>query len=203
VNPLADALAQWAVALTNGALSLDPVARARLARLTGRTIALEPHTSTEPLTLRFAEDHIELVRSTVVAPTVVLSGPPTAMLDAFLRGDFGGALVIDGDEVTLAEFADILRTSRPDLEAPLARVLGTDAARGLVGFVELGLETFRRVLRDAAVEGGELVKHGAEQRYLGRAEFDEFARRRHTASLRLDRLSVRVDRIDPARSQSS
>jgi len=196
VNPLAQALTQWLAAFANGAFALDPIARARIARLDGRSILLAPDPPAEPVTIRFIGSRIVAESDPPARPTVVVRGAAPALLDAFVRGRFGADLVIEGDELTLSEFAESVRSLRPDIAAPLTRLVGQDSAQGLVGLLELGLQTAGRVLRDLGAEGERLARRGAAHQFLSRAEFDDFLSRRHAAALQLDRLAARLERLE-------
>jgi ubiquinone biosynthesis protein UbiJ len=203
VNPFLQAVAQWLAALASGAIALDPVARARLARLSGRSIALEPQPPAEPVVLQFRGSRIEIADPRPASPSVVVRGSVAALLETFARGELGSSLVVEGDDVTLVEFTDVLRSLRPDVEAPLARLIGAAPAQNLVGFVEIGLATLSRAVRDLGAEGERRLRTGAAGRYLVASELDAFTARRRAAALHLDRLGARLARLEETRSGSS
>jgi ubiquinone biosynthesis protein UbiJ len=203
VNPLAQALTQWLAAFANGALALDPATRERIARLDGRSIVLSPDPPADTVTIRFVGSRIVAESGSTSRPTVVVRGPPAALLEALARGRFGAEVTIEGDELTLAEFAESVRGLRPDFATPLARLVGRDSAEGLVGLLELGLQTADRVLRDLAAEGERLARSGAGRQFLTRAELDDFLARRHTAALHLDRLAARIERLERRASDAT
>lgn len=197
MNPFASALAQWAAAVTNGLLGLDPIARARLERLEGRSVELRPSESADAFLLTFGDGRLIVTEAGRGAPNVRVSGSTGAMLEALVRSDFGGgALDIEGDESTLTELADVLRTLRPDIEPPLARLIGAPAAQNFVGLVELGLEAVGALVREAGAEGSRLVRAGATRRFLGREEFERLVARRHTAALAIDRIRARLELLE-------
>lgn len=202
MNPLADALAQWLAAFANALLTLDPLARSRLARLDGRSIALRPDPPVEPVVIRFVGSRIVVEHDENERPSAIVSGNATAMLAALARGRFDGGLAIEGDEDTIAEFAGALREVSPDLVAPLERLVGRDAASQLAGFLELGFETARRVLTDLGAEASKVARQGAAQQFLTRAELDEISSRRHRAALALDRIAARLDHLDRGRPEA-
>lgn len=202
MNPLADAFAQWVAAFANGLLTLDPVARARLARLDGRAIALRPDPPVEPVTIRFVGSRIVVARDESVRPSAIVSGDAGAMLAAFARGRFDGTLAIEGDEDTIAEFADTLRELSPDFAAPLGRLVGSSAASQIAGFVELGFETARRVLTDLGAQASKVARDGAAQQFLTRAELDAMSSRRHAAALALDRIAARLNALERSGSET-
>ena len=196
MNPVAQALTQWLAAFANGVLSLDATARARIARLDGRSIVLVPDPPAEPVSLRFVGSRIVAEPNPPARPTVVVHAPAAALLEALARGRFGDEVTIDGDEVTLSEFADVIRALRPDVAAPLERLVGRQAAQGFLGLVELGLQTAERVLRDLGAEGERLARTGAARQYLSRTEFEDFLARRHALTLHIDRIGARVERLE-------
>jgi ubiquinone biosynthesis protein UbiJ len=125
------------------------------------------------------------------------------MLEALARGRFGtGGLEVEGDEVTLAEFADILRCARPDFEPSLGQLLGPSAAQSLVGLLELGFESAVRFAREIGAESRRLARSGAAQRFLCRAELEDLAARRQAAALAIDRIAARIDVLEQAARES-
>ena len=197
MTTLLQAPIEWGLVLVNGALELDAVARARLRKLDGRSIEFRTEHDTDRLRLRVVADRLEVDSSPTDAPTTLVRGAPTAVVEAFLRGRFrGGDCTIEGDEVTLSELADVLRGVRPDFEAPLGRLIGATAAQNVVGLFELGAETLARFVREIGNEGGAALRSGAARRFLDRHDFDSFLARRHALSLATDRIAARLDALE-------
>ena len=191
---------EWGLVLVNGALELDALARARLDNLEGRTIEFCTASGADRLRLRIAGRRIEVDARAEGAPTVVVRGARLAVVEAFLRGRFTSTdCTIEGDEVTLNELSDVLRSVRPDLEAPLGRVIGETAAQNVIGLFELGAEAFARLWREVGSESGAALRAGASRRFLDRADFDAFLARRHALALAVDRVTARIAALERTR----
>jgi ubiquinone biosynthesis protein UbiJ len=197
VSVLLSALAQWAAGLTNGLLSLDATARTRLSKLDGRCIRLETGADDDTVTIRFERGAVRIDDRADATPSVIVQGAPPVLLEALVRGNLGaGQLKITGDEVLLQEFVAILRDTRPDLEAPLARLVGERSAQNLVGFMEYGINTLGRIVGDIGREGDRFARAQARRRFVDRGDLDHLFERQHAAQLRIDRIAARLDRLD-------
>ena len=200
MTTLLQAPIEWGLLLVNGALELDAVARARLRKLDGRSVEFRTAIGAEPLRLRIVADRLEIDAHPTDAPTTLVRGAPTSVVEALLRGRFrGGDCTIEGDEVTLSELADVLRSVRPDFEAPLGRLIGATAAQNVVGLFELGAETFARLVREIGNEGSAALRSTAARRFLDRADFETFLARRHALTLAVDRIAARLDALEGSR----
>lgn len=197
-------IAQWSGALTNSLASLDAATRARIMKLDGRSIRFETQAPADQITVRFARGAIVVAESTEEElPAVIVRGTTAALLESFLRGDLGnGELEISGDEVLLQEFVAVLRSVRPDVEGPLARLIGERGAQNLVGLMEYGFETVSRIARDLGTEGGRIARREARRRYVDTKDLDHLAERQQAAAMRLDRLAARMTHLERERGAS-
>jgi len=201
VTTLLQAPVEFALVLVNGALELDAVARARLEKLDGRSIEFRTASGADVLRLRITGARLDVDASPADAPTVLVRGAPGNVVEAFLRGRFRDAnCTIEGDETTLSELADVLRSVRPDFEAPLGRLIGETAAQNVVGLFELGAETLARFAREVGDQGGFALRSAAARKFLDRADFDAFLARRHALALAADRIAARIDALERAQS---
>ncbi len=197
MNTFLTSLAQLSSAITNSLVSLDAVTRARLTRLEGRSIRFETLAPADVINVAFVRGTIVVEDRAQTAPGVIVRGTASDLLEAFLRGDLGtGSLEISGDELLLSEFVEIARNLRPDIEGPLARIVGERSAQNLVGFMEYGFETLGRIARDLGAEGSRLAKREARRRYVDRTDLDHLHERRHAVALRMDRVAARLDLLD-------
>jgi len=183
----ADLLAE----LANRSLDLDPASRARLAGLEGSRVQITAELPFGPrdLTLAVSAGRLRCFARADDAPHAIVRGRPQDLAAWLLgtgpvrsRGSTG--IAIDGDTTLLGELTGVLRDFRPDLEQPLARVLGAEAARTALGSAELALASLRSALQGA----GHTVRAGAAETFVDR---------RQTARLldELDDLRMRVDRL--------
>lgn len=196
MNPLVSALAQWAEALANGGLALDPDARRRLARLEGRSIQLESTWGT-PVTVEFSGERIRVMARTLEQPDAIVRGTPAALVGAAL-GAPAAELRIDGDEVLIDAFLGLLKGVRPDLSGPLAGLIGDEAADMLVGFLELGSRAAERLGRILVEDGTRAAGAAARRGFLDRASLDRFADEIIETQLAMDRAVARVARLEAA-----
>lgn len=199
MSPLLTALTRWVELLANESAQLDPLMRARLDSLAGRSIAFELEPPGETATLHFDVGSIRLSPGFVASPSVIVKGSPSAMVAAFLGTNAGrDTITIDGDDVILGEFRSIVRDFRPDVLSPLEAIVGSDAAQTITGVVELGLATFAALGRSIREEGGRLARDGVRQRYLTVPQFDAFLESVAALRIRIDRLVVRTDIVERA-----
>src|SRR4029434_7047873 len=82
MNPAVSALAQWAEVLVNGALSLDPVAEARIRRLDGVSFRIVSTLPEEELNVRCVGARLLLARGPADKPNVIVTGTSQALLAA-------------------------------------------------------------------------------------------------------------------------
>lgn len=201
MNPWAKALTRWVEAFANASADLDPLTRTRLRALAGHSIAVEIDPPGETTTLHFESDSIRVNPGLAGTPSVILRGDGVALVRAFFgaSGDRHGGITIDGDDVILREFRGIIADFRPDIPAPLADVVGKQAAQTLTSVVELGFAAVAALGRSLADEGSRLARRGTRERYLTTPEFESFQEAARALRVRLDRLAVRTGAIETSR----
>lgn len=201
-TPLESLLARVAGEVSSQTLKLDPTSYPRLEALAGTRIRFEiippelPGTDAEPRTvlLVVGPDALSLEAGSRADAHAVVRGTLPDIARTFLgsasepgRPDDGG-LRIDGDEAALQSVATLFRDLQPDLAEPLARVIGRDAADGLVGVAEAGFA----LLRSAAESLASTARREAETSFVTDQARDSLMDRLDDLRLRVDRLDARV-----------
>ena len=189
---LADLLAD----LANRGLALDPTSRARLTALEGRLVlvTVELPLAARELFITVDQGRLRLLTRAGEAPNAAVRGRPPALL-AWLAGSAGPDVEIEGDTTLLGELAAVLRNYRPDLEGPLAGIVGSEAARNAVGTVELALSGLRSALEGA----GHTVRAGASQTFVDRPQLGRLLDELDDLQLRVDRLGARIAAVEQRR----
>ena len=198
-NLLSSALVQWLEAGLNGALALDGVAEARLARLEGSTVLIVCTSPVEQVTLRCIGSRFSVTREAANAPHVIVRGTPAELLGAF-TGLGAPNVAIEGDEVLLGELRSILRDLEPDLTRPLAPLIGKEPAAALAGFAQVGAATLRSIFSTLESESSRAARNRLHASFLDHNRFDAFARRIANLRLATDRLSARIDALERRRA---
>ena len=192
MNPFTSALTRWAETLANESAQLDPLTKKRLAALSGQSITVELEPSGEATTLQFDGDSIRLT-TRADAPSVIVRGTPGALAAAFWGTGGRTGITIDGDEVVLGQFRNIVRDYRPDVFAPLENLVGKQAAQAIAGVFELGFAALSAIGRSLGEEGSRLARDGVRQKYLTAPELTSFVDSIQALRNRVDRLNVRAD----------
>lgn len=197
MSPFFTALTQWVETIANGAADLDPLTRARLDKLSGRSVAIEMNPPGEAATLFFENRAIRFEPGIAAAPAVIVRGSPAMLAAAF----FGTAtprtgITIDGDELILAELRSIARNFHPESIPPLEELVGPQAAQTVTSLLELGLAAVSALVRNVGDEGSRLVRAGARQRYLSSGDFEAMLASIQTLRLRVDRLNARTEIVE-------
>lgn len=190
---LADTLAGFA----NATLALDPAGAARLATLEGRTIELRarvPGAADAVFSLRIQHGRLRLVPAVHGTPETIVTGTLPDLLGwALSRGRHTPpGLRIDGDTGLLEAFAAVAEGFAPDLEAPLERLVGADAAGRVAAAAEMTFAGLRTLLDGAA--GG--LRRGAAQWFATAPAAHAFLDELDDLKLRVDRLAARVERAE-------
>lgn len=186
---LADMLAE----LANRSLDLDPASRARLAALEGSRIQLAaqfPGLGPRDLTLSVQAGRLRLFPHALEAPDVIVHGS-AADLAAAIFGASDTALTrleIDGDSSLLQELTAAVHDYRPDLDSPLSRMLGPQAATSVLGTAEMALAGLRSALDGA----GSTMRQSASAAFVDRARANRLVDDLDDLRRRIDRLGVRV-----------
>ena len=215
-SPLESLLARLAGEIGSQTLKLDPISYPRLASLAGTRIRFDilppsvpgfPGRTADPRTLLLVVQPEALLLeagSTDEAHAVV-----TGTLPDIARTFFGPAAVsdrttstssvrIEGDEALLQAVASLFRDLEPDLAEPLGKVIGRDAADGLIGAAEAGFA----FLRSAAESLASGARKEAGNAWVTERAQDSLMDRVDDLRLRVDRLDARV-RLAEERAASS
>ena len=202
MTPFAAALARWAEAFANGTSRLDPLTRARLRSLSGRSIEIDLEPPGEKLWLRIDGESIHLDAETSEPPSVRVRGSPAAMAAMlFDAGEGRSKLEIDGDDAVLGELRSIVRNFRPDGFPPLDDVVGARAAQAITSLFEIGASAFATFGRSVRDEGERLARDGVKQRYLTKPDFDRYLDSVQQLRVRVDRLGVRTGLVEAERKR--
>ncbi|MDZ7670239.1 MAG: SCP2 sterol-binding domain-containing protein [Gammaproteobacteria bacterium] len=186
---LADMLAE----LANRSLDLDPASRARLAALEGSRIQLTaqfPGFGPRDFTLSVQAGRLRLFPHALEAPQIIVRGS-AADLAAAIFGASDSArsrLEIDGDHNVLQELTAAVHGYRPDLDGPLSRMLGPQAATSVLGTAEMALAGLRSALEGA----GSSMRQSASRAFVDRAEANRLIDDLDDLRQRIDRLGARV-----------
>jgi ubiquinone biosynthesis protein UbiJ len=200
VSPFFSVLTRWAEALANGAADLDPLTRARLDKLGGRSVAIEVSPPGEAATLFFDDHAVRFEPGIAAAPSAIVRGSPAALATAFFSTTLPRTgLTIEGDELVLTELRSIARNFHPDSPRPLDELVGSQAAQTITSLLELGFAAAAALVRNVGEEGERLVRAGARQRYLGARDFDAMLTSIQALRLRVDRLNARAEVVERGR----
>jgi ubiquinone biosynthesis protein UbiJ len=191
MNPAVSALAQWAEVLVNSALSLDPVAEARLRRLDGVSFRIVSTLPEEELNVRCVGARLLLARGPIDKPNVIVTGTSQALLAA-LTGIGRPDVTVEGDETLLDELRAIVRNLSPDFSRPLAPLIGEEGAAALTGFVSAGAKMLRSFAAAIDSESTRWIRSGLHSRVATSPDLDRFADKVTRLRLAVDRLDARV-----------
>lgn len=130
-NPLPGVLGA-VESLLSRQLDASSAARSRLARLEGKTLALELTGIGLDIYVHCTADGIHLSNDFAEDADVIITGSPLAML-AFARSDAqegirGGSVKFTGDIGAAQDFQKLFATLSPDFEEELSRLVGDEAA---------------------------------------------------------------------------
>lgn len=196
MNPLLSALAQWAEAVANGALRLDPAARERIARLDGCAIRFATPFD-EPVTVEFAGEHLRIMARATERPNAIVHASPLSLLAAGV-GAAPQDLRIDGDEAIVEDFRALIADLRPDLDEPMSRILGREGAETLFGLAELGGRALLRFAKGVREDGRDAISAGARRQLVDRDALNQFSERVLEAQTAADRLAARITALEQA-----
>lgn len=194
MNILLSALSQWAEALANGTLALDPASRQRLARLEGQAIQIETDLG-EPVSIEFCGERVRIMARAIDHPNAIVRGSSASLLSAGL-GNSHADLRIDGDATLVEELQSILSNLRPDFGEPLARLIGDQSAEDIAGFLELGGRALRHLAEDLGNEGTRAVRAAARRQFVDTRALDRFSEQVLAVQLATDRLGARVQQLE-------
>ncbi len=183
----------------NRVLRLDSTALPRMARLSGKVIAVQCSSPSLRLFIVPGDEGLLLASHWEVEADCTLRGPAASLLRLALSDDksavlHGPDVELDGDSAALLELFGILQDLELDWEYELSRWLGPvattllgDHLRSRAHWSREGMTSLRRNLADYLSEESRTLvgKHEAEARF---AELDRI-------KLDLDRLEARFERL--------
>lgn len=186
-------------ATINRYLGLDPAARARLAPLAGKVVAVELRGLGLTLYMAPHAGGIQLLGDYAGTPDTVIAGAPFSLLRlGHARGErdllYRGAVEVRGDVELGQRFETVLRAIDIDWEEQLSRLVGDIAAhrlgvaaRGLRDFGAQAVDHLQRDIADYLQE--------ESQQLPRREEVDEFTGAVDAVRTDVDRLVARVQRL--------
>ena len=186
-------------AAINGWLGLDPAARARLAALDGRIVALHLRIIELTVTLRVEKDRIAVVHEPELQPDTVLHGTPLGMARLGLGSDtpgtlFSGDVEITGDVETGQAFRAILDGMDIDWEEQLSGVTGDIMAFRIMQ----GIRNTRQWVRDSfdslSLSGREYLQEESRQ-LPTKVEFERFKQNVTDTMHDVERLQARLNQL--------
>jgi ubiquinone biosynthesis protein UbiJ len=195
---LQDALNELLELLADGALRMDPVARARMRKLQGRTILVRVRGTGQQFTLRFAADGLRVDGTPPPVPTVTLTADPLT-LAALLLDRPRARSHIEGDATVLQEFREILRSLRPDPAHPLEQVLGPEPARAVADAWDIGVAALRTITDVVLDSGDRFLQQQGRRWFLDRDRYEQFVSDAYALRLDMDRLEARVALLEVGR----
>jgi len=190
VNPAASAFSQLLEQLSNSVLALDIASRIKLAGIEGRCVQIKAQGAVYSLLIQ--DERIRIYHSDNFAWDVRIEGSITDLAQMLLNVGSPSNVQIDGDELLLEELRAIFRNLKPDIETPIARLLGEQPAQTLSALFQMGLgasRMFANSIRDAGVSK---ASSHAEENYLQRDEFEPFVDALYKLKLRIDRVAALI-----------
>ena len=189
-NPLGSAFSQLLEYLSNAVLDLDLAAKSKLERLEGRCIQICAEGMVYSLLV--SQQKIHLYYSEDFDWDVRLKGDFLSLSKLLLGNRSTTGVQIDGDELLLSELLAIFGSVKPDIESPLAAILGEAPAQSISGMLQLGLAAGQMLGRGIMQAGVSKMDTHAQENYLQRDEFDIFLDELYELQLSVDRLNQQL-----------
>jgi ubiquinone biosynthesis protein UbiJ len=194
--------------ILNRGLPRSPRARELVARLKGRSIAIQIDGFAR---LRVESDGVLLhVAATAAAPgageavaaDATVTGGPLALLELARSGSQGvvqrGAVTISGDAQLAEQFQELARLLAPDLEEELSLVIGDVPAHQLARWAGIGGRWLGNAARTTFVNVAEYLAHERAD-LVPRQEGEQFLRGVDAAREAVDRLEARLALLERRR----
>ena len=189
-NPAASAFSQLLEQISNSALALDPASRLKLAGMQDRCIQINAQGAIYSLLIK--DESLRIYHSDSFAWDVRIEGSFAELTQMLLNVGTPSNIQIDGDELLLQELRAIFSNMKPDIETPIAGILGEQPAQLISALFQAGLGASRMLantLRDAGFDG---VSSHANKNYLQRTEFESFVDALYKLKLRVDRADALI-----------
>lgn len=191
----------------NRYLELDPHSTRRLARLSGKTVALELTGLDLTLVYGISPAGVQLLPSQGAAPDATLRGTPLAFATLSLSDNPGKALLeggvrVDGDTGVGQDFGDLLGKVDIDWEELAAGLLGDPLAHQLGNLIR-GLRAWGRRASDSlSADLGEYLQEEARE-LPPRSELEHLLTDIDRFRSDVDRLEARIRRLERRRGDES
>ncbi len=187
--------AEMLATLSNAILKLDPLSEPKLRELEGRSVRLDVELPgrSEPMSwlMSFAKASVQLAPCDQPSAHAIVSGEVADLLQ-WLAGGRSGGLRFDGDTRLLETLSGLMSSYQPDLAPPLGKMIGSEAASALVGFVEAAGAAARSALQ--TISGA--AEETAHRHYATPDDLTSATRKLEDMALKVDRLSARTNRLE-------
>lgn len=179
-------------------LNASSSARARLAPLQGKSLALEFTGIGLNLYVHCTEDSVSLSSDFDEEADVIITGSPLAMI-AFARSDAqdgirGGSVKFAGDIGVAQDFQKLFASLSPDFEEELSRLIGDEAAYRVGSVVrdaiKFGMQTF-----DSFTSGVSAHLTEGSRDVPAQQEMDEFLEDIDRLRADVERAEARINRL--------
>ncbi len=183
----------------NQALALDPVAQRSLARLAGRTFAIECTEPTVAVYLQPGADRVRLLGFHDAPVTTRVNGTAKDFVELASSTDpaatlINGNLALQGDSAPLIELQQILGNLDLDWEAPLVETLGDVAGHQLAELLRAAFTSGQVVSRSLLRQLEEFI-HEEARLSPPRLEVEDFYGDVQALEQRVERLQSRLARL--------
>lgn len=195
--------------LGSSTLALDPRSRARLTALEGAIVQFEivpPADGPDTLVVvQIDNAAVSFHTSSQATPNAIVRGTLPAMIGWLVSGagTAPAGITFEGDEHLLQSIAALTRGYRPDLEAPLGRLLGPAAARELLGAAETTVNLLRSAFSGLSGAATASAQASARAGFVAEPDMPEMLDTLDALQLRVDRLNARVRELEGQLPRSS
>jgi len=186
--------------LVNRLLSMDEEGRAALRGLAGNTVAVVLDDTRYRLSLRITADGMVVDEGPAPDAEVTIRGTPAAFL-GFLRGEkaaSAGRIDISGDVALAQEFQAVLKNLELDWEESLSSLIGDTLARKAGNLIRGTARFITQTRHTLEADISEYLRYETEV-LPDRAEIDEFNSAVDTLRNDVERLKIRITRLQQAR----
>jgi ubiquinone biosynthesis protein UbiJ len=188
--------------LVNRLLSMDEEGRAALCGLAGSTMSVVLDDTRYRLFLRITDEGLELHDDPEPEADVTIRGTPAAFL-GFVRGEkaaAGGSIDISGDVALAQEFQAVLKNLELDWEESLSGLIGDTLARKAGNLIRGTARFMAQTRRTLEADISEYLRYETEV-LPDRAEIDEFNSAVDTLRNDVERLKIRIARLQQVRGR--
>ncbi len=195
-NPAASAFSQLLEQLSNSALALDTASKTKLAAMDGRCVQINAQGSIYSLLIN--EERIRIYHSDSFPWDVRIEGSISDLSQMLLNIGSPSSIQIDGDEVLLEELRCVFSNLKPDIETPLARVLGEQPAQAISAFLQVSAAASRVIANTIRDAGTSRMSAHASENFLQRTTYEQFLDSLYKLKLRVDRVDAQITQLETA-----